>query len=113
MRLTAFKAQGFKSFPDAVSFKVGEPLIGVVGPNGCGKSNVVDAVRWVLGESRLSALRGRALPDVLFNGSQARPPADWCGVDLTFANDGSRDLGAWSSYSEIAANWGGTDNRFF
>ena len=101
MRLTAFKAQGFKSFPDAVSFKVGEPLIGVVGPNGCGKSNVVDAVRWVLGESRLSALRGRALPDVLFNGSQARPPADWCGVDLTFANDGSRDLGAWSSYSEI------------
>ncbi|MGI9338357.1 MAG: chromosome segregation protein SMC [Gammaproteobacteria bacterium] len=101
MRLTAFKAQGFKSFPDAASFKVGEPLIGVVGPNGCGKSNIVDAVRWVLGESRLSALRSRALPDVLFNGSQSRPPADWCGVDLTFANDGNRDLGAWSSYSEI------------
>lgn len=99
--MTAFRAQGFKSFPDAASFKVGEPLIGVVGPNGCGKSNIVDAVRWVLGESRLSALRGRAMPDVLFNGSQSRPPADWCGVDLTFANDGKRDLGAWSSYSEI------------
>ena len=101
MRLTSFKAQGFKSFADAASFSVGVPLIGVVGPNGCGKSNIVDAVRWVLGESRLSALRGRSLPDVLFNGTEARPPADWCGVDLKFANDNSRDLGAWSSYPDI------------
>ncbi len=101
MRLTAFKAQGFKSFPDAAAFTVGEPLIGVVGPNGCGKSNIVDAVRWVLGESRQSALRARALSDVLFNGSESRPPADWCGVDLKFANDGERDLGAWAPCSEI------------
>ena len=101
MRLTAFKAQGFKSFADPVSFKTGGGLIGVVGPNGCGKSNIVDAIRWVLGESRAASLRGNMLADVLFNGSDSRPPSDWCSVRLHFQNEGEARGTLWENYPEI------------
>ena len=101
MRLVAFKAQGFKSFSDPVSFAIKDGVTGIVGPNGCGKSNFVDAIRWALGESRITSLRGKALPDVLFNGSENRPPADWCVVDLRFANDSGGDLGMWNNCTEI------------
>ena len=104
MRLASFKAHGFKSFADPVLFKVSGELTGVVGPNGSGKSNVVDAVRWVLGESRASSLRGSTLADVMFNGSEKRQPADWCEVELCFTNSadaGSGAGGMWAAYPEI------------
>ena len=104
MRLASFKAHGFKSFADSVSFKVGGELIGVVGPNGCGKSNIVDAVRWVLGESRASSLRGATLSDVMFNGTEKRNPADWCYVELRFSNETPSENTAnnmWAAYPEI------------
>ena len=74
MRLTQIKLSGFKSFVDPTSIHVPGQLVGIVGPNGCGKSNVIDAVRWVLGESRASALRGDSMQDVIFNGSVNRKP---------------------------------------
>jgi chromosome segregation protein len=74
VRLTQLKLSGFKSFVDPTSIYVPGQLVGVVGPNGCGKSNVIDAVRWVLGESRASALRGDSMQDVIFNGSANRQP---------------------------------------
>ncbi len=77
-------------------------MTGVVGPNGCGKSNIIDALRWGLGESRASLLRGGALQDVLFNGNGKRPPSDWCAVEIRFAADENDDLGMWRGASEIA-----------
>ncbi|MFP4904274.1 AAA family ATPase [Paraburkholderia sp. BR14261] len=74
VRLTSIKLAGFKSFVDPTHFQVPGQLVGVVGPNGCGKSNIIDAVRWVLGESRASELRGESMQDVIFNGSTARKP---------------------------------------
>jgi chromosome segregation protein len=74
VRLTQIKLSGFKSFVDPTSIHVPGQLVGVVGPNGCGKSNVIDAVRWVLGESRAAALRGDSMQDVIFNGSANRAP---------------------------------------
>ena len=74
MRLTQIKLSGFKSFVDPTAIHVPGQLVGVVGPNGCGKSNVIDAVRWVLGETRASALRGDSMQDVIFNGSVNRAP---------------------------------------
>lgn len=101
MRLTAFKAKGFKSFCEQVAFKVDNSLTGIVGPNGCGKSNILDAIRWVLGESTASMLRGSLLVDVLFNGTQKHEAADWCFVELEF--DNSKSLGGelWSQYPTI------------
>ncbi|MBW8904526.1 MAG: AAA family ATPase, partial [Betaproteobacteria bacterium] len=72
MRLTQIKLSGFKSFVDPTTIHVPGQRVGVVGPNGCGKSNVIDAVRWVLGETRASALRGDSMQDVIFNGSGNR-----------------------------------------
>ena len=103
MRLVAVKLEGFKSFADPVRLSFGGGLTGVVGPNGGGKSNLVDAVRWALGESRSSALRGESLPDVLFNGGGGRAAADWCAVELAFANDDGRDLGMWGRAAQITA----------
>ncbi|HXC39918.1 MAG TPA: AAA family ATPase, partial [Burkholderiales bacterium] len=74
MRLTQIKLAGFKTFVDPTHVNVPGALVGVVGPNGCGKSNIIDAVRWVLGESRASALRGDSMQDVIFNGSMQRNP---------------------------------------
>ena len=75
MRLTQIKLAGFKSFVDPTTIPVSSQMVGVVGPNGCGKSNIIDAVRWVLGESRASELRGESMQDVIFNGSDQRKAA--------------------------------------
>ena len=75
MRLTHIKLSGFKSFADSTQLMLPGQLVGVVGPNGCGKSNIMDAVRWVLGESRASELRGESMQDVIFNGTNIRKSA--------------------------------------
>ncbi|HYD56452.1 MAG TPA: chromosome segregation protein SMC [Burkholderiales bacterium] len=102
MRLTQIKLSGFKSFVDPTTIHVPGQLVGVVGPNGCGKSNVIDAVRWVLGESRASALRGDSMQDVIFNGSVNRPPHARASVELVFDNSLGRAAGQWSQYAEIS-----------
>ncbi|HJV82659.1 chromosome segregation protein SMC [Noviherbaspirillum sp.] len=102
MRLTSIKLSGFKSFVDPTNFQVPGQLVGVVGPNGCGKSNIMDAVRWVLGESKASELRGESMQDVIFNGSTSRKPAGRASVELVFDNADGRAAGQWSQYAEIA-----------
>src|SRR5256714_1306955 len=102
VRLTQLKLAGFKSFVDPTSIHVPGQLVGVVGPNGCGKSNVIDAVRWVLGESRAAALRGDSMQDVIFNGSQNRKPLARAAVELMFDNSLGRAAGQWSQYAEIS-----------
>ena len=91
MRLHSIKLSGFKSFVEPTHFQLPGQLVGVVGPNGCGKSNIIDAVRWVLGESKASELRGESMQDVIFNGSTLRKPAGRASVELVFDNsDGAR-----------------------
>jgi chromosome segregation protein len=102
VRLTQIKLSGFKSFVDPTSIHVPGQLVGVVGPNGCGKSNVIDAVRWVLGESRAAALRGDSMQDVIFNGSVNRKPLARASVELIFDNTQGRAAGQWSQYAEIS-----------
>ena len=102
MRLTQVKLSGFKSFVDPTSIHVPGQLVGIVGPNGCGKSNVIDAVRWVLGESRASALRGESMQDVIFNGSGNRKPMARASVELMFDNSLGRAAGQWSQYAELS-----------
>ncbi len=102
MRLTSIKLSGFKSFVDPTNFQVPGQLVGVVGPNGCGKSNIIDAVRWVLGESKASELRGESMQDVIFNGSTHRKPAGRSSVELVFDNSLGKAAGQWSQYAEIA-----------
>ena len=102
MRLTQIKLVGFKSFVDPTSIEVPGQLVAIVGPNGCGKSNVIDAVRWVLGESRASALRGDSMQDVIFNGSDQRKPVARASVELTFDNSLGKAAGQWSQYAEIS-----------
>ncbi len=102
MRLTHIKLAGFKSFVDPTVIPVPAQLTGVVGPNGCGKSNVIDAVRWVLGESSAKHLRGETMQDVIFNGSGTRKPASRASVELAFNNELGRAAGQWSQYAEIA-----------
>ncbi|RPH41772.1 MAG: chromosome segregation protein SMC, partial [Burkholderiales bacterium] len=102
VRLKQLKLAGFKSFVDPTAFEVPSQLVGVVGPNGCGKSNIMDAVRWVLGESRASELRGESMQDVIFNGSSDRKPSVRASVELIFDNASSRLGGAWAGYAEIS-----------
>src|SRR5512138_1013405 len=102
VRLTQIKLSGFKSFVDPTSINVPGQRVGVVGPNGCGKSNVIDAVRWVLGETRASALRGDSMQDVIFNGSANRKPLARASVELIFDNSQGRAAGQWSQYAEIS-----------
>ncbi|WP_171160920.1 chromosome segregation protein SMC [Usitatibacter palustris] len=102
MRLTSIKLSGFKSFVDPTSVAVPGQLVGVVGPNGCGKSNVIDAVRWVLGESSAKQLRGEHMHDVIFNGSSDRKPVGRASVELVFDNSLGRVGGAWAQYAEIS-----------
>jgi chromosome segregation protein len=102
MRLNSIKLSGFKSFADATVFQLPGRRVGVVGPNGCGKSNIMDAVRWVLGESKASELRGESMQDVIFNGSNTRKPASRASVELVFDNALARAGGAWNQFSEIA-----------
>ena len=102
MRLTHIKLAGFKSFVDPTVIPVPAQLTGVVGPNGCGKSNVIDAVRWVLGESSAKHLRGESMQDVIFNGSATRKPASRASVELMFDNELGRAAGQWSQYAELS-----------
>ena len=102
MRLNSIKLSGFKSFADATNFLLPGQLVGVVGPNGCGKSNIIDAVRWVLGESRASELRGESMQDVIFNGTNTRKPASRASVELVFDNHTHRAGGQWNQFEEIA-----------
>jgi chromosome segregation protein len=102
MRLNSIKLSGFKSFADPTHFELPGKLVGVVGPNGCGKSNIMDAVRWVLGESKASELRGESMQDVIFNGSTNRKPAGRASVELVFDNTLARAGGQWNQFTEIA-----------
>jgi chromosome segregation protein len=102
VRLTQIKLSGFKSFVDPTNFQIPGQLVGVVGPNGCGKSNIIDAARWVLGESKASELRGESMQDVIFNGSGNRKPAGRASVELVFDNSSGRAGGQWGQYAEIA-----------
>ncbi|QRM19615.1 chromosome segregation protein SMC [Dechloromonas sp. TW-R-39-2] len=102
MRLTKLKLAGFKSFVDPTAVSLPGQLVGVVGPNGCGKSNIMDAVRWVLGESKASELRGESMMDVIFNGSSNRKPVSRASVELIFENLLGRALGQWSQYAELS-----------
>ncbi|WP_101048872.1 chromosome segregation protein SMC [Macromonas nakdongensis] len=102
MRLHTIKLSGFKSFADPTTFNLPGQLVGVVGPNGCGKSNIMDAVRWVLGESKASELRGESMQDVIFNGTTSRKPASRASVELVFDNADHRAGGQWGQFAEIA-----------
>ena len=102
VRLNSIKLSGFKSFAEPTNFLLPGQLVGVVGPNGCGKSNIMDAVRWVLGESRASELRGESMQDVIFNGTTTRKPASRSSVELVFDNGDHRAGGQWAQFAEIA-----------
>ena len=102
MRLNSIKLSGFKSFAEPTNFMLPGQLVGVVGPNGCGKSNIMDAVRWVLGESKASELRGESMQDVIFNGTNTRKPASRSSVELVFDNSDHRAGGQWGQFGEIA-----------
>jgi len=102
VRLKQIKLSGFKSFVDATAFDVPGQRVGVVGPNGCGKSNIIDAVRWVLGESKASELRGESMQDVIFSGSSERKPASRASVELVFDNTLGRIGGSWGTFAELA-----------
>jgi len=102
MRLTKIKLAGFKSFVDPTQVTFPSNLTGVVGPNGCGKSNVIDAVRWVMGELSAKHLRGDNMADVIFNGSSQRKPVGTASVELVFDNSDGKVGGAYANYNEIA-----------
>ncbi|MGB5412985.1 MAG: chromosome segregation protein SMC [Woeseiaceae bacterium] len=102
MRLSKIKLAGFKSFVDPTTISFPSSLVGVVGPNGCGKSNVIDAVRWVMGESSASRLRGDSITDVIFNGSSARKPVGTASVELLFDNTDTTLEGQYANYAEIS-----------
>jgi chromosome segregation protein len=102
LRLKHIHIAGFKSFVDPVIIPATAQLTGIVGPNGCGKSNVIDAVRWVLGESKARELRGASMQDVIFNGSVGRKPASRASVELLFDNSEGKAAGQWSQYAEIS-----------
>jgi chromosome segregation protein len=101
VRLEKLKLSGFKSFVEPTSVLFPGQLAGVVGPNGCGKSNIIDAVRWVLGESKASELRGESIQDVIFKGSGNRKEVSRASVELFFDNQQGRAAGQWSQYAEI------------
>ena len=102
MRLSKIKLAGFKSFVDPTTVPFPSNLVGIVGPNGCGKSNVIDAVRWVMGESSAKHLRGGTMEDVIFNGSSARKPVGQASVELIFDNSDGSLGGEYAQYNEIS-----------
>lgn len=102
MRLTKLKIAGFKSFVDPTTVTFPSSLTGVVGPNGCGKSNIIDAVRWVMGEISAKHLRGESMADVIFNGSSARKPLGAASVELLFDNSDGKIGGAYANYNDVA-----------
>ncbi|AHF02813.1 chromosome segregation protein SMC [Marichromatium purpuratum 984] len=102
MRLEKIKLAGFKSFVDPTSVAFPSNLVGVVGPNGCGKSNVIDAVRWVMGESSAKMLRGESMADVIFNGSTGRKPVGTASIELVFDNSDGRAGGEYARFAQIS-----------
>jgi chromosome segregation protein len=102
MRLSTIKLSGFKSFVDPTTLHLPTNMTGVVGPNGCGKSNIIDAVRWVMGESSASRLRGDSLTDVIFAGSSARKPVSQATVELIFDNSDHTITGEYAAFNEIS-----------
>ena len=102
MRLSKIKLAGFKSFVDPTTINFPSNLTGIVGPNGCGKSNTIDAVRWVMGESSAKHLRGASMDDVIFNGSSSRKPIDMAAVELIFDNSEGKLGGQYANYAEIS-----------
>ena len=102
MQLNHIKLSGFKSFVDPTKISFPTNLVGVVGPNGCGKSNVIDAVRWVLGELSAKNLRGESMVDVIFNGSENRKPSGQCSIELLFDNSSGKIGGEYASFNEIS-----------
>lgn len=102
MRLDKIKLAGFKSFVDPTTVKIPGNLMAIVGPNGCGKSNIIDAVRWVMGESSAKHLRGGHMTDVIFNGSSTRQPVNQASVELIFDNSEGRLGGEYAKYSTIS-----------
>jgi chromosome segregation protein len=102
MRLSKIKLAGFKSFVDPTTLLLPGNLTGIVGPNGCGKSNTIDAVRWVMGESSAKHLRGESMDDVIFSGSSARKPVGQASVELVFDNSSGKLGGQYANYNEIA-----------
>ncbi|MCY7293949.1 chromosome segregation protein SMC [Alteromonas sp. a30] len=102
MRLKKIRLAGFKSFVDPTNIPFPDDMTAIVGPNGCGKSNVIDAVRWVLGESSAKNLRGDAMTDVIFNGSSVRKPVSQCSVELVFDNSSGRIHGEYAGYNELS-----------
>ena len=102
MRLTSIKLAGFKSFVDPTTVLFRSNLTAVVGPNGCGKSNVIDAVRWVMGEGSAKTLRASAMTDVIFNGSTQRQPVGKAAIELVFDNSDGSLQGEYAAFSEIS-----------
>jgi len=102
MRLKCIKLAGFKSFVDPTTVNFPSNLCAVVGPNGCGKSNIIDAVRWVMGESSAKNLRGESMTDVIFNGSGGRKPVGQASIELVFDNSDGTVVGEFAGYSEIS-----------
>ena len=102
MRLSKIKLSGFKTFVEPTTLSLPSTIVGIVGPNGCGKSNVIDAVRWVLGESSAKYLRGESMSDVIFNGSSLRKPVSTATIELLFDNTDKKVGGEYSKYNEIS-----------
>jgi len=116
MRLSKIKLAGFKSFVDPTTIHIPTNLVGIIGPNGCGKSNVIDAVRWVMGESSAKHLRGESMADVIFNGSNGRKPVGHASIELVFDNSDGTITGQYAGFNEISirrqVSRDGTSNYF-
>ena len=102
MRLKSIKLAGFKSFVDPTTVQFPGNMCAVVGPNGCGKSNIIDAVRWVMGESSAKTLRGESMTDVIFNGTTSRQPVGQASIELVFDNAQGKVAGEFAAYNEIS-----------
>src|SRR5438309_9513790 len=103
MHIRQLEISGFKSFVDRTVVHFDHDVLAIVGPNGCGKSNIVDAIRWCMGEQSARHLRGRSMEDVIFNGSESRSPNDFAEVTPTFENDTPEELPLeYKDYGEIA-----------
>ena len=104
MRLKNIKLAGFKSFVDPTNVQLNTNMVAVIGPNGCGKSNIIDAVRWVMGESSAKNLRGESMTDVIFNGSTSRKPVGQASIELIFDNSDGTLVGQYGAFTEISIN---------